>query len=123
MKYFEVEMAMSFTKTIHVKATNEEAAEALAETIFKDTDVLSLTPADLDEFEAFAMPVDDSDDDEDDDEEYGCCDDDLDEDEELPFDPELVRQNQEKLGFMRLMSQAWDATHKPEVHIHITPGG
>lgn len=123
MKYFEVEMAMSFTKTIHVKAPNEEAAEALAETIFKDTDVLSLTPADLDEFEAFAMPVDDSDDDEDDDEEYGCCDDDLDEDEELPFDPELVRQNQEKLGFMRLMSQAWDATHNPEVHIHITPGG
>ena len=123
MKYFEVEMTMSFTKTIHVKAPNEEAAEALAETIFKDTDVLALTPADLEEFEAFAMPVDDSDDEDDEDEECGICLDDFDEDEELPFDPELVRQNQEKHGFLRLMAQAWDATHKPEVHIHITPGG
>lgn len=123
MKYFEVEMAMSFTKTIHVKAPNEEAAEALAETIFKDTDVLALTPADLEEFEAFAMPVDDSDDEDDEDEECGICLDDFDEDEELPFDPDLVRENQEKHGFLRLMAQAWDATHKPEVHIHITPRG
>lgn len=117
MKYFEVEMAMSFTKTIHVKAPNEEAAEALAETIFKDTDVLALTPADLDEFEAFAMPVDDSDEEDDDDDECGFCIDDFDEDEELPFDGD----SDSRKRVLQMMVNLLDVLSDRKVTIHIAP--
>lgn len=114
MKYFEVEMAMSFTKTIHVKAPNEEAAEALAETIFKDTDVLSLTPADLEDFDAFAMPVDDSDDDED---QEDICYEGFDEDEELPFDGE----SDPRERLLEMMESLLNSLSDHEVAIHIYP--
>ena len=114
MKYFEVEMAMSFTKTIHVKAPNEEAAEALAETIFMDTDVLALTPADLEDFEAFATSIDDSDDDSD---ECECCGMDFDEDEELPFDAD----SDPRERLLEMMESLLDSLSDHEVTLHISP--
>ena len=119
MKYYEVEMIMSFTKTIHVKAPNEEAAEALAEIIFKDTDVMDLTTADLDEFITYAVPVDGSDDD--DNEECDITGIEFDEDEELPFDGESAPGNRRVDDFLNALDHVLDAISDHEVHIHILP--
>ena len=47
MKKFEIEMDIHFTKTLHIEATNEDAATMLAETMLLCTDALPLTDADM----------------------------------------------------------------------------
>ena len=47
MKKFEIEMDIHFTKTLHIEATNEDAATILAETMLLCTDALPLTDADM----------------------------------------------------------------------------
>ena len=47
MKKFEIEMDIHFTKTLHIEATNEDAATVLAETMLLCTDALPLTDADM----------------------------------------------------------------------------
>ena len=64
MKFFDVEMEITYTKTLRVKAEDAPTAEMLAALVFMDTDAIQLTPADLEEFDACAVPVDGADDDE-----------------------------------------------------------
>lgn len=47
MKKFEVEMDLHFTKTVHVQATDEDAAIHLAEAMVLCTDALPLTDEDM----------------------------------------------------------------------------
>ena len=47
MKKFEVEMDLHFTKTVHVQATDEDAAIHLAEAMVLCTDALPLTNEDM----------------------------------------------------------------------------
>ena len=47
MKKFEVEMDLHFTKTVHVQATDEDAAIHLAEAMVLCTDALPLTDKDM----------------------------------------------------------------------------
>ena len=47
MRKFEIEMDIHFTKTLHIEATNEDAATMLAETMLLCTDALPLTDADM----------------------------------------------------------------------------
>ena len=47
MKKFEIEMDIHFTKTLHIEATNEDAATMLAETMLLCTDTLPLTDEDM----------------------------------------------------------------------------
>ena len=82
MKKFEIEMDIHFTKTLHIEATNEDAATMLAETMLLCTDALPLTDADMvglittaTELEkkpaSKPAPVEEDEDDEDD--ECFCC--------------------------------------------------
>ena len=64
MKFFDVEMAITYTKTLRVKAEDATTAEMLAALVFMDTDAIQLTPADLEEFDACAVSVDSADDEE-----------------------------------------------------------
>ena len=116
MKYYDVEIAASFTKTIHVKAPNARLAETLAETIFKHTDVLSLDLADLDDFEAYATPADDTDEDDD------CCYvGGPDEDEELPFDSYSPQAHCDKDSLQKVVDDLLEIIADHEIHIHIVP--
>lgn len=115
MKIYDVEMAVYYAKTLQVKAPNREAAEALVETIFKDTNALKLTPDDLEDFEAFATPIDGTDDDDD----YDCFCEDFDEDEEFPFDADS--DHQERL--LEIMQNLLDSLSDKEVTLHISPVG
>ena len=47
MRKFEIEMDIHFTKTLHIEATNEDAATMLAETMLLCTDALPLTDEDM----------------------------------------------------------------------------
>ena len=118
MKKYEIEMDIHFTKTLHIEATNEDAATMLAETMLLCTDALPLTDGDMVGLITTATeldkkpvrktePVDD--DDEDDDDDFCCgdctvcglCDEDdddenFDEDEEERID-ELVHKLMEAL--------------------------
>ena len=119
MKKFEIEMDIHFTKTLHIEATNEDAATMLAETMLLCTDALPLTDADMVGLITTATeldkkpvrktePVDDDDEDDDDDDfccgdctVCGLCDEDdddenFDEDEEERID-ELVHKLMEAL--------------------------
>ena len=82
MRKFEIEMDIHFTKTLHIEATNEDAATMLAETMLLCTDALPLTDADMvglittaTELEkkpaSKPAPVEEDEDDEDD--ECFCC--------------------------------------------------
>ena len=119
MRKFEIEMDIHFTKTLHIEATNEDAATMLAETMLLCTDALPLTDADMVGLITTATeldkkpvrktePVDDDDEDDDDDDfccgdctVCGLCDEDdddenFDEDEEERID-ELVHKLMEAL--------------------------
>lgn len=119
MKKYEIEMDIHFTKTLHIEATNEDAATMLAETMLLCTDALPLTDADMVGLITTATeldkkpvrktePVDDDDEDDDDDDfccgdctVCGLCDEDdddenFDEDEEERID-ELVHKLMEAL--------------------------
>ena len=113
MKIFEVEMTAHYSRTIHVKAPNREAAEALVEAIFMDTDAVKLTKDDLECLDTFALSVDGSDDDEDE----GACDCCCDEDEELPFD----EASNPRDNLLEMMQSILDALSDRDVHIHISP--
>ena len=52
MKFFDVEMEITYTKTLRVKAEDAPTAEMLAALVFMDTDAIQLTSADLEEFDA-----------------------------------------------------------------------
>ncbi len=90
MKMYEVEVALVFSKTIHVQAPTKETAKALAEAVVLRTDALPLTDEDLVDVESEALCLDPYDDDYDgaefDDEDD--CEEDYDEDEEEtdPYD-------------------------------------
>ena len=82
MRKFEIEMDIHFTKTLHIEATNEDAATMLAETMLLCTDALPLTDADMVGLITTATelekkparnpaPVEENEDDEDD--ECFCC--------------------------------------------------
>ena len=58
MKVYEVEMGISFTKTLQVLAEDAESAEMIAECVFMATDAIKLSSADLEEFVAYATPAD-----------------------------------------------------------------
>jgi hypothetical protein len=64
MKFFDVEMEITYTKTLRVRAEDAPTAEMLAALVFMDTDAIRLTPADLEEFDACAVLVDGADDEE-----------------------------------------------------------
>ena len=117
MQFWTKPEYLKFAEAIMDKPISYYAFEILYWCGLRLGELLALTPADLDEFEAVAMPVDDSDEEDDDDDECGFCIDDFGEDEELPFDGD----SDSRKRVLQMMVNLLDVLSDRKVTIHIAP--